>query len=454
MLLFRIALTGLLLAPIAAFASDRSGGEECSFAGATGAPLELQKVRLAGATRDAFAADFESAMNATCAARPGVLIASVGAVDLADSASIAFRIEVERDGDWVALHEESVSADSGRWVDLRVPLESAGSDRRRLRLRATRRGGGAATARGFWGAVRFLPARSDADRPLNLVLISLDTLGAKYLGSFGGHASASVNIDAFLKKSFSFRRAYATYPNTLVSHASLFSGLYPTSHGVYGGIRDSQVNIDMLPTVLRDQGYLKVAFTENAFVSSDFGFDRDFDWYDDGPERGESSFLGDAAETFGRARSWLERYGADAPFLLFVHTYEVHSPYIVRDAESRRIADSVFAGAEIVSAAASSADTERLHNAGLERLSPDQVRRLEALHIGEISYLDRHFADLVQSLERMSFADRTLVVVFADHGDEFDPARKDRTRRDAGRHRAARAARFLPPRPHRAGRLR
>lgn len=412
-----ILLLGLLLALPASWAAavPPAGGDPLSLQFADGAPAVLDKVRLAGATRDAVRAAVAAPLVATTPPADGVFVVSIGAPGGVTGESLRFAVDVERDGRWHEIWSAALAAGASGWADHRLPL-TAEKAPRRLRLRVA--GDGAA----FWGSPRFLPAHADSERPANVVLISLDTLGAQYLGSYGGLPEASRNIDRFLSGSYTFRRAYTTYPNTLVSHASLFNSRYPSTHGVYGSARDSAVSADSLATVLRARGYLNVAYTENAFVSSDFGFDRGFDWYDDGPESGEA-FLGDAAETFGRARAWLEQFGDDAPFLLFVHTYEVHSPYILRNDDSRRIADAVFPAPAGVrkSLVESAADTEHLHNAGFVRLSADEVRRMRAVHVGEIHYLDQVFAEFIAALEEMPFADRTLVVLFADHGDEFDP---------------------------------
>jgi arylsulfatase A-like enzyme len=412
------ALLGTLFAALlvdAAAHADR--GAEIELTAPDGAPVVAAKVRLAGATRDAVRADAGAPVTGAVAGPAGILIASTG-IRAAGDGPVVFAIDVERDGAWVEVLAHTAPSGASGWVDHRVELPAEPANRRRLRLRVSAAG----AVEAYWGSPRFLPARGGDEPPLNVVVISLDTLGAQYLGSHGGLAEASRNIDAFLSRAYSFRRAYATYPNTLVSHASLFTGLYPASHGVYGSVRDSDVTANSLAALLRAEGYFNAAFTENAFVSSDFGFDRGFDWYDDGPEIGEA-FLGDAVRTFGRAREWLQRFGDDGPFFLFVHTYEVHSPYLIRNAESRRIADAVHAApaAESEPVPESVADTEHLHNAGFARLSRDTVRRLEAVHVGEIHYLDQVFADLIGAIERMPFAGRTLIVVLSDHGDEFDP---------------------------------
>lgn len=386
-----------------------------------GAALPTVKVRLAGATRDAVRLEPSQALEASCAAARGVLAFSVGTSPDVRAAPVRFLVDARSDGEWQSVAELTLVAGGAHgWTDRRVELADVRPLSRQLRFRVE----SPESVGAYWGGVRFhpVPAAAAEMRPPNVILVSLDTLGASYLGSFGGFAAASGNIDSFLSRAFSFRRAYATYPNTLVSHASILSGQYPSTHGTYGGLRDSRVDAELLSTILRRRGYFNVAFTEDAFVSSDFGFDRDFDWYDDGPERRESSFLGDARHTFGRAAEWLQEYGEDSPFLLFVHTYEVHSPYIVRDVASRRIADSVFdRGQDVQQDLGPDVNVEHLHNAGFRRLSPDHVHRLEALHVGEIDYLDRVFADFLRRFEGLDLARRTLLVVVADHGDEFDP---------------------------------
>ncbi len=392
--------------------------EECRILQADGERASAGKIRLAGATREAVRFDVGQAVEMSCPGPAGVLVFSIGAKGLAPGDAVDFHLEAAAEGGrWESLRRAPAAfhAGAGGWADQRIELAARPVDRRlRLQVVVKKAQPGAEL---FVGGVRYFSSRAAAEQP-NIILISLDTLGAQYLGSFGGRADASRNLDRFLARSYSFRRAYATYPNTLVSHASVLSGLYPSSHGVYGSARDTMVSFDLLSAVTRKRGYWNVAFTENAFVSSDFGFDRDFDWYDDGPERAESSFLGDAKQTFSRASHWLEHFGADAPFLLFVHTYEVHSPYIVRDEESRTIADAIHADESIPQ----SGDLEHLHNAGFAPLSEAQMARMRAIHIGEIGYLDRAFAEFLSRLESLPLARRTLVVLFSDHGDEFDAA--------------------------------
>ncbi len=374
------------------------------------------KVRLGGATRDAVGSAEEFV--AKCPSEAGALVFSIGLAPKEPTGTLSFEVILAAGDDRRILVRDEPRSDVAGWSDHRIEIPNVASQPCKLRFRATPVEGSAPVS-GYWGSVRYRPAPEPGVNRPNIILISLDTLGAQYLESFGRDETSSRNIDRFLERSFSFRRAYATYPNTLVSHASLFSGLYPSSHGVYGSVRDARVEVDLLSTFTRRRGYVNVAFTENAFVSSDFGFDQDFDWYDNGPDVG--SFLGDAADTFGKAGDWLERFGADGPFMLFVHTYEVHTPYVVRDDSSRVIADRIQPAGEKLEQRQLAADIEHLHNAGFRRLSNDQVKRREAVYIGEIDYLDRTFGKFIDRIERLPFSAQTLIVVFADHGDEFDP---------------------------------
>lgn len=255
---------------------------------------------------------------------------------------------------------------------------------------------------------------SEADsgsRPPNVVLISLDTLGRDYLGPDETGRSLTPNLDRLRGESFVFDRAYAQYPSTLGSHSSLFSGLYPGHHRRFDRLSEPLVS---LVGPFARSGWLAAGVTENAFVGSSFGFATAFDEYDDGASRAR----GDAPRTFRRAQDWLEQRGVNERFFLFVHTYEVHEPYRPRDQQSRAMADSLSPGDTRLWDDGEQYRMMRKHP-NRERLPRKDVERLEALHKGEIEYLDRALADFLRTLDRLGLAENTIVVLFSDHGEEF-----------------------------------
>ena len=215
------------------------------------------------------------------------------------------------------------------------------------------------------------------------------------------------------------------FPNTLVSHASLFTGKYPKGHGVY---RDEALDVDVLASVLARHGYLTAGVTEDGFVSSDFGFDRGFDFYSDGASERFGHILGDARLTFDDAIEWLDAYGKLSPFFLFVHTYEVHSPHFKRDSEAARLVDALFPGYdgpyrpelyELEEFTNLLEGSQVRHNTGEEALSERDRRYIRALYAGEINYLDRMLAEFVRELEGFDLPEPPILVLLSDHGEEF-----------------------------------
>lgn len=128
--------------------------------------------------------------------------------------------------------------------------------------------------------------------------------------------------------------------------------------------------------------------------------------------------MGDAPNTFARARKWLAQRGRDQRFSLFLHTYEVHAPYLPRDARALATANA------LTPSDSREWDADRQwammhgHSTGTP-LPVDEVPRLEALYRGEIEYIDRAFGELLAYNDDEKIAENTILVVFSDHGDEF-----------------------------------
>ena len=192
--------------------------------------------------------------------------------------------------------------------------------------------------------VYFWPGGSQVDlRPVagqNVLLITVDTLRADALGSYGG-PTATPALDRLAAEGVRFDFAHAHAVLTLPSHASILTGEYPHRHGVRensgyrlpGGART-------IATVLKQAGYATAAFVAAFPVHSRFGLNAGFDVYDerfgDGfgpvdlamPER-------PASEVVPLAREWIAGRGAGAegggssgpPWFVWVHVFDPHAPY-------------------------------------------------------------------------------------------------------------------------------
>lgn len=71
-----------------------------------------------------------------------------------------------------------------------------------------------------------------AKPPKNLLLITVDTTRADRLGPYGFETAQTPTLDRLARQGTLYERAYGVVPETLPAHVSLFTGLYPPSHGV------------------------------------------------------------------------------------------------------------------------------------------------------------------------------------------------------------------------------
>jgi arylsulfatase A-like enzyme/Flp pilus assembly protein TadD len=167
----------------------------------------------------------------------------------------------------------------------------------------------------------------------NVLLITIDTLRADALGSYGGQA-ATPTLDRLASEGVRFDFAHAHAVLTLPSHASILTGTYPFQHG----IRDNSgyrlaANARTLATLLKSAGYETGAFVGAFPLHSRFGLNQGFDVYDDrfGETRAPTDFVmpeRPAAEVVALARRWIaERSGAGRPWLSWVHVFDPHAPY-------------------------------------------------------------------------------------------------------------------------------
>ena len=190
----------------------------------------------------------------------------------------------------------------------------------------------------------FWPGASQADlRPVagqNVLLITIDTLRADALGSYGGRA-ATPALDGLASEGVRFDFAHAHAVLTLPSHASILTGEYPLKHGVRenSGYRLAP-GTRTAAALLKQAGYATAAFVAAFPVHSRFGLNAGFDVYDDRfadgfgpadlamPER-------PASEVVALARNWIAaRAGGPSgspetsrPWFVWVHVFEPHAPY-------------------------------------------------------------------------------------------------------------------------------
>lgn len=267
----------------------------------------------------------------------------------------------------------------------------------------------------------------------NVVLITVDSLRADHVGCCAEDDDRSLtpNLDAFARQGAVFTRAFAQGPFTSFSVPSLFTARYPChlppmKWAMHWGGGEHQAgrlveSVPTLPEMLRAAGYHTAAFHSNPLLSRLWGFQKGFDvFFDDvflsdttlpakmklWVARLQRIFRTDpcmnARNLHARVRAWVEE--APEPFFLWVHYMDVHGPYL-----SRKVLKYVSPG-------------ERLWRKSWVEpaaVTPDERETLRSRYRRQIAYLDAELGRFWELLDLRRLLDRTLLVITADHGDEF-----------------------------------
>ena len=224
-------------------------------------------------------------------------------------------------------------------------------------------------------------------RPLNLVVVTIDTVRPDHLHCYGYSKIETPNIDGIARNGVLFEKAVTQTPLTPPSHASIFTGLNPPSHHVRntgGFVLPSSTTT--LATILQQQGWDTAAFISSAVLKKFFGFNQGFAVYDDQmPKPGKGhEFIEDAerraGDTVDHALRWLDAQSGK-PFFLWVHVYDPHAPY--------------------------------------DPPAPFREKYKDRLYDGEIAYADHELGRLFDAVRKKSLAGQTLIAILSDHGESL-----------------------------------
>jgi arylsulfatase A-like enzyme len=259
------------------------------------------------------------------------------------------------------------------------------------------------------------PARAaGAAPPVNVILYVVDTLRADHLGCYGYPRPTSPHIDAFARDATLFTRVVGQASWTRPATASILTGLEPHRHGALRLTDHIRADATTLAEVLHAHGYDTAAFVTNVNVSAPFGFGRGFGAFTYLPEEETRPSLHVLSEALNSAAvAWLEAPHA-SPFFLYLHATDPHAPYTPAPAVARRF----YEGTDLPQLAAVSEPLRRLVE-DPNLATAENIAYLTALYDGEISTLDANFGAFVTQLQRLGLYDKTLIVLAADHGEEF-----------------------------------
>ncbi len=177
-------------------------------------------------------------------------------------------------------------------------------------------------------------SRSAVDVKAPIIIISIDTLRSDHLPAYGYKSVETPAIDRFRADSILFEHAYSHCPLTLVSHASLFTGLLPAEHGIRDNLGyDLKPEAKTLAELLKSKGYVTGGAVSAVVLRGETGIRRGFDFWEDSIDIDPSFLSIGRAQRSGEAtralaQKWIGDHAHGAqPFFFFFHIYEPHTPY-------------------------------------------------------------------------------------------------------------------------------
>ena len=267
----------------------------------------------------------------------------------------------------------------------------------------------------------------------NVILLVLDSVRADHLSCYGHARPTSPHIDRVAEAGITYDRAYTASCWTLPSHASLFTGLYPSRHRTDFDTKALTEGIETCASFLSGQGYATASFSCNAFVSRHTDLARGFDVAADveGLMGGGPSFMGRAVRAAHRtvrrtlqkdrgaerawrmARRWLSDTG-DRPFFMFMNFMDCHLPYRLAPEHLLQFVDPARRG-EVARVPMDPFGAM----AGKHAYSPQDVEDLKAMYDGALRYLDGMVGALDAHLAALGRKEDTLLIITSDHGESF-----------------------------------
>lgn len=279
--------------------------------------------------------------------------------------------------------------------------------------------------------------------PPPVVLVSLDTFRADRLGVLGNPDGLTPSLDRFASESVVFERAYAQSTTTSSSHASFFTSRYPTEQNNGSAVPEIAPEMATLAEVVTSYGWSTAAFVAGGHLAPEIGVGRGFALWNAVKD------FGSLWHTVPPALAWLDEHPVE-PYLLFVHGYDAHMPYLKPDpfgfgsvgvhymgagqAAARRstdlIRDDWFFHDETTASTFDADPRPRspetrarlaaiAQRGAADPFTEEDARYVAGVYDGGVAWADMMFGVFMAELAERGVLDEAIVVVFSDHGEQL-----------------------------------
>ncbi len=253
------------------------------------------------------------------------------------------------------------------------------------------------------------------DRPVNIVLITLESVRPDHMACFGGKRVTCPNLDALAKEAMLYDDCHSVTSWTLSAHASLFTGLYPSAHQTrrpHSKLGDSYTTV---AEVLSGRGYQCAGVVSGPFLQTQHNLHQGFEYYNDSPsELTQKLAHGDITnpEMERLLRDFVtKRRDKNRPFFLFAYFWDPHYDYIPPAPYNEMF----------VSPDCEQIDVTRYESSKTvhANITEGHLEYVISQYDGEIYWTDEHLGRFFDLLKAEGLWDNTVIIVMADHGEEF-----------------------------------
>ena len=238
----------------------------------------------------------------------------------------------------------------------------------------------------------------------HVIVLCIDTLRTDHVGCLGGTGGMTPNLDKLAKESVVFSSCESACPWTLPSVASTITGKYPgviAADSVSEHLRSEETT---LAELFHEKGYRTGAITNNHYVSAEVGFFQ-------GAESQRESPKAPANEEVDASLEWIGKH-LDENFYLYIHFFDCHvpyqppEPYLSKFKRGSGRFETKFENPNEI-------------RSGELVLTDSEKEQLRGLYSGCVAFSDAELGRMIDKLKELNAWDNTMLVVFADHGEEF-----------------------------------